>query len=289
MRPSSFDYHKATSLDHALALLAEFGEEGRPIAGGQSLVPMMNLRLARPGHLVDINALPLDGIERRGDILHVGALVRHHRYLADPLIATHFPAFLEAVHWIGHPTIRNHGSLGGSISHADPTAELPAVCLLYDATIIASSTAGDRRIAARDFFLGAYVTSLEPGEMVTAVEFPIPPAASTGAFVELGERRGDFAIASVGVVLHWSGRQITRAAVVCSGAKLVPIRAGEIEALLVGRQLDAPDAAAAGRRFADSVEPASDHSGSSSYRKHLIGELTRRTIERACQQALDIA
>lgn len=289
MRPASFGYHKATDLAHALALLAEFGDDGRPLAGGQSLVPMMNLRLARPAHLVDINALPLTGIERRGDVLHVGALVRHHRYLSDPLIAAHFPAFLEAVHWIGHPTIRNHGSMGGSISHADPTAELPAVCLLHDATIIASSTGGDRRIAARDFFLGAYVTALEPGEMVTAVEFPIPPAKSTGAFIELGERRGDFAIASIGVTLQWSGSQITHAAVVCCGAKLVPIRASAVESQLIGRQLSDPDASAIARSFADFVEPVSDHSGSSAYRKHLIGELTRRTIERACQQALEAA
>lgn len=289
MRPAPFGYHKAKDLPHALALLAEFGDEGRPIAGGQSLVPMMNLRLARPGNLVDINALPLTEIERDGNIMRVGALVRHHRYLSDPLIGAHFPAFLEAVHWIGHPTIRNHGSMGGSISHADPTAELPAVCLLHDATIIASSTGGERRIAAKDFFLGAYVTALEAGEMVTSVEFPIPSASSTGAFVELGERRGDFAIASIGVVIEWSGRQITKAAIVCSGAKLVPIRANAIEALLVGRTLDAPDAEGLGQSLAASVEPVSDHSGSSAYRKHLIGELTRRTIARACQQALDIA
>ena len=289
MRPASFGYHKAMDLAHALALLAEFGDDGRPLAGGQSLVPMMNLRLARPAHLVDINALPLTGIERRGDVLHVGALVRHHRYLSDQLISAHFPAFLEAVQWLGHPTIRNHGSMGGSISHADPTAELPAICLLYDATIIASSTAGDRRIAARDFFLGAYVTALQTGEMVTSVEFPIPPASSTGAFIELGERRGDFAIASIGVALQWSGSQITQAALVCCGAKLVPIRASAAESQLVGRQLAAPDAAAIARSFAASVDPVGDHSGSSYYRKHLIGELTRRTIERACQQALETA
>src|SRR5690606_12683773 len=127
----------------------------------------MNLRLARPQHLVDINGLDLDRIEQRGDVMHVGALVRHQRYFTEPLIPAHFPAFFDAVHWIGHPTIRRHGTLGGAVSHADPTAELPAICVLHDAVIIARSAQEERRIAAADFFVSAYVTALRPGEMVT--------------------------------------------------------------------------------------------------------------------------
>ncbi|MBW3095839.1 FAD binding domain-containing protein [Pseudohoeflea coraliihabitans] len=285
MRPAAFEYHKATSLEHALTLLQEFGEDGRPLAGGQSLVPMMNLRLARPGHLVDINGLGLDSIEERGDVLHIGALVRHQRYFDDPIIARRLPAFLEAVHWIGHPTIRRHGTLGGSISHADPTAELPAICVLYDAQILVASTAGERRIAAADFFANAYVTTLEPGEMVTGVEFPFPPENNSGAFLEQAERRGDFALAAIGVSINHDTSTITSASIVCAGARLVPTRAPEVEAALVGRALSAPEARAAGTQFSENINPVGDHAASADYRRGLIAELTTRAIERACEKA----
>lgn len=287
MRPSSFEYHKAVDIEDAVRLLAEFGEEGRPIAGGQSLVPMMNLRLARPGHLVDINVLPMNDIDFDAKIMRVGALVRHEAYANHPKIGKHFPAFIDAVHWIGHPTIRRHGSIGGSLSHADPTAELPAVSILYDAAIVVRSLAGERRVAAVDFFQSAYVTSLEPGELVVAVEFPIPPAASSGSFMEIGERRGDFAIASVGAHLEFDGTTITKAALVCCGADLVAIRAPDVEAFLVGKTLDAPQAADAGKLFSAQVEPSSDHIASADYKRALIGELTQRAVKTACAKALE--
>jgi carbon-monoxide dehydrogenase medium subunit len=247
MRPASFEYHRAASLDHALDLLEEFGEDGRPIAGGQSLVPMMNFRLARPGHLVDIGRLPLASIELSGNVLRIGALTRHLAYFDDPLIARHFPAFLEAVHYIGHPTIRRNGTLGGSLSHADPTAELPAVAVLHDAEIVIRSKAAERRVKATEFFLSAYVTALEPGEMIVAVEFPLPGANATGSFVELAERRGDFATAAIGVVL------------------------AHVEA---------------GREFAGSIDPIDDHIASAEFRRATIAELTRRAIDAACARAL---
>jgi carbon-monoxide dehydrogenase medium subunit len=287
MRPASFEYHKAVDIEDAVRLLAEFGEEGRPIAGGQSLVPMMNLRLARPGHLVDINALPMTDIEFDGRTMRIGALVRHEEYGLDPRIGKHFPAFLDAVRWIGHPTIRRHGSIGGSLSHADPTAELPAAAILYDASMVVRSLGGERRIAAADFFESAYVTTLEPGELLVAVEFPMPPRSSAGSFMEIGERVGDFAIASVGAHLEFEQATITRAALVCCGADLVAIRAPDIEAFLVGKPLDAPHAAEAGRRFASMVDPSSDHIASADYKRALIGELTRRAVEAACARAME--
>jgi carbon-monoxide dehydrogenase medium subunit len=284
MRPTAFEYYKANSLDHALKLLAEHGEDGRPLAGGQSLVPMMNLRLARPQHLVDINGLDLDAIDERGDVLHIGALVRHYQYFPHPLITERFPALLDAVHWIGHPTIRRHGTLGGSIAHADPTAELPAICVLYEAQIVVASVNGKRRIPALDFFLNAYVTAVEPGEMVIGVELPIPAQQSSGAFFELGERRGDFAIAAVGVSIAHDGRVITGASIVCAGAKLTPTRAPEAEAALTGRALNAPESSSVGQIFAQSIAPVSDHAASANYRKGLIAELTTRAIDRACER-----
>jgi CO/xanthine dehydrogenase FAD-binding subunit len=286
MRPSHFDYHKARSLEHALELLARFGEDGRPLAGGQSLVPMMNLRLAAPDHLVDISGLPLNRIEFTDSVMRVGALVKHRQYLAEPLVKNHFPALHEAVSWIGHPTIRDNGTTGGSISHADPTAELPLAAVLYDATIIARSLSGERRIPADEFFHDAYVTALQPGEMVTSVEFAVPAKASTGSFVEFAERRGDFAIASVGVAIEFEGQAITKAAIACSGAERRPIRAREIENRLIGRPLASPGALEAGQRFAASIEPTGDFLNSAEYRKGLIGELTKRAIEAACTRAL---
>lgn len=285
MKPASFEYHRAASLEHALELLSQFGDEGRPIAGGQSLVPMMNFRLARPAHLVDINKLPLAGMEAVGKTLRIGALTRHDAYFGNPLIARHFPAFLDAVHYIGHPTIRRNGSIGGSISHADPTAELPAVAVLHDADIVVRSTAGERRIPATEFFLSAYVTALEPGEMVVAVELPLPPETSTGSFIELGERSGDFATASVGITLQHDGSALTKAAMVCSGADLFPIRAPEIEDFLVGQPLIDPKAEKAGHLFAESIDPVDDHIASADYRRGLIAQLTQRAITVACTRA----
>lgn len=287
MRPASFEYHRATSLDHALELLHQFGDDGRPIAGGQSLVPMMNFRLARPSHLVDINRLPLAGIEIDGQVLRIGALTRHEAYFDDPRIARHFPAFLDAVHYIGHPTIRRNGSIGGSISHADPTAELPAVAVLHDADIVIRSVEGTRKVKAPEFFLSAYVTVIEPGEMVVAIEFPLPPETSTGSFVEQSERSGDFGTASIGVTLEFAGGKITKAAMVCSGADLFPIRAPEVEEFLVGKSLADSGALEAGRIFAASIDPVDDHIASADYRRGLIAELTRRAIEAACSRALN--
>lgn len=283
MRPSAFEYHRAHTLDEALSLLAEFGEDGRPLAGGQSLVPMMNLRLARPRHLIDINSLPLDRIKLQGNAVHIGALVRHERYFDEPLMVEHFPAFLEAVHWIGHPTIRRHGTLGGSISHADPSAELPAACVLHDAIIIVRSTTGERRIPAADFFISAYVSAVQPGEMVIGVEIPLPRKATTGSFIEVAERVGDFSIAGVGAVLEREGDVVTDAKIVCTGAKLIPFRHREVEQFLIGREVTQSVAEEAGWMLANKVDPVGDHRATSEYRKNLINELTKRTLLRAIE------
>lgn len=287
MRPAHFQYHQAESLDQALELLSRFGDDARPLAGGQSLVPMMNLRLVHPEHLIDINRLPLDQIEIAGPVMRVGALVRHETYLNDANLAAHFPAFREAVSNIGHPTIRRHGTLGGSISHTDPTAELPAVCVLYDAVILARSVRGERRIPASEFFLGAYTTALEPDELVITVEFPLPAAQSTASFIEVSERRGDFATVSAGVAIEFAQGSITKAAMVCSGVELRPVRAPDIEALLVGCPLRDPPATDAGKQFAASVDPISNHVASAEYRRSLVGELTERTITAACARAME--
>ncbi len=287
MKPTAFEYHRPDTLERALSLLAQFGDDGRPIAGGQSLVPMMNLRLARPLHLVDINGLALCDIDQQDNVVRIGALVRHETHLRDPLIARHFPALVEGVRAIGHPTIRRNGTLGGSLAHCDPTAELPLLCMLHDGAIVVASSNGERRIAATDFFEGAYMTALEAGEMIVAAELPVPGGAHAGAFEEMAERKGDFAIAAAGVVLGHENGRITGAKVACSGAAQAPMRARPVEQALNGADLASPGAAAVIAGFLETMDPPGDHAASAPYRRALIGELIDRAMTKACRRALE--
>lgn len=285
MRPGSFEYHRAQSLEQAVDLLADLGEEARPLAGGYSLVPMMNLRLARPAHLVDINDLDLDRIDRTGAVLRLGGLVRHAQLLSDPLIATHLPVFVEAAQHIAHPTIRNRGTLGGSLAHADPTAELGLLAVLHDGVVVTASRKGERRIPAGDFFKGAFTTALEPGELVVALEVPISAAGYAGAFCEVAERHGDFAIIAIGARICVNNGKIVEARIAYAGATSAPVRCPDAEAVLVGRSLDEPGEAEAGAVLASAHEPLADIRATSAYRKHLIAALTRRALLTACQRA----
>ena len=287
MRASPFEYHRARSLEHALDLLADLGEEARPLAGGQSLVPMMNFRLAQPSHLVDINDLPLGGITAKGEVIRVGGLVRHAELMADPLIARHLPALRDATRFIAHPTIRRRGTFGGSIAHADPTAELALMAVVYDATIVIASREGERRVKAEAFFESAFVTALRPGELIVAAEFPRPPVHSSGAFEEFSERQGDFAIVAVGVALALKDGRIEKARVACAGADLVPVRAAPVEAVLAGASLENADVTEAAVEFAESREPPSDLRATAEYRRALIAELTRRAVSRAVARAAE--
>jgi carbon-monoxide dehydrogenase medium subunit len=285
MRPVSFDYHRPESLERALELLAELGEDARPLAGGYSLVPMMNLRLARPRHLIDINGLELDRIERNGDVVRLGSLVRHAELLRDPVIAQRLPQFSEAAAHIAHPTIRNRGTLGGSLAHADPTAELSLMALLHDAVVMAASRQGERRIAAGAFFKGAFETALKEGEVVVGLEVPVPAPGSGGAFCELSERHGDFAIVAVGAIITAQDGRIAAAKIACAGVASVPLRGASLEQAVLGRSLADPVAEEDILSFAASFDAPSDIRASSAYRTHLLTELTRRAVARACARA----
>jgi len=287
MRPVPFEFHIAENVAHALSLLAEFGEDARPLAAGQSLVPMMNLRLARPEHLIDIAGLDLGNIAAEGRTLRFGALVRHARHLSDPLVAAHLPVLRAGVAHIGHPVIRRNGTLGGSLAHADPTAELPLLCLLHDAEIIAASTTGERRIPAEEFLVGAHVTALEPVELLVAIEIPLPVEHHAGAFLEQSERHGDFAIAACGLLLEHSDGLITRIAICCAGAADVALRARTLEASLVGRPLSGPAAGPDIAGFTASLSPPDNHAAPAEYRRHLLGELIARALARACREAME--
>jgi len=285
VRSAPFEYHRAESLDQAVDLLATLGEDARPLAGGYSLVPMMNLRLARPEHLVDINPLGLDHIVRDGAVVRLGGLVRHSRYAVDTTLRKTFPLFAEASSHIAHPVIRRRGTLGGSLAHADPTAELALLAVLYDGVIHVSSARGRRSIPAGKFFKSAFTTALQAGELVAELEVPVPATGSGHAFFEFSERKGDFAIIAVAALIRAAKGRIAEARIACAGALSAPIRDANVEVTLVGQSLETPGALEAGRMFAAAHNPMSDIRATSHYRRHLIAELVRRAVEKACAGA----
>ena len=221
MKPPPFEYLRAQTLDEAVEGIAQGGEDAKVLAGGQSLVPMMNLRLARPTLLVDINALPLDDVEVRDDTLHVGTLVRHQRLCTDEVFARHSPLLQHAAGFIGHPAIRVRGTLGGSLAHADPSAELALVAVALDARIIAVSSSELREVSARELFQGPFMTTLRQDEMVLAVEWPILGGDDAWGFAEIAERSGDFAEASAAVAVR-SGSASVAVTGVAGGPLLLP-------------------------------------------------------------------
>ncbi|HEV7627063.1 MAG TPA: FAD binding domain-containing protein [Streptomyces sp.] len=290
MKPAAFTYHRARDVEGAARLLAELGElgdEAKVIAGGQSLVAMMNFRLARPQHLVDICGLPgLDGLRTDADgALHIGALTTHHAVETAPpeALGQEFAVIRDAMQWIGHLPIRTRGTVGGSMAHADSTAEWCLLAVLLDAVLVARGPDGERRIAAADFFQGYYTTALEPEEILTEVVFPRP--APRAALAEFAERRGDFATVSAAIDLELApgGGGLSGGRVALGGVSLLPVRVPEAEEVLgrgspPSRELFAECAATA----AESVDPPSDGNGSAHYRRVLI----RTLVARACEEAM---
>jgi carbon-monoxide dehydrogenase medium subunit len=285
MKPAPFAYHRAESVDHACSLLVEHGEDARLLAGGQSLIAMMNLRLARPAVLIDVGRLPLDEMTIAGDTVRIGAMTRHRQLLDHPPLKASAPIFAEAVRYIAHPTIRNLGTAGGSVAHADPTAEIPALLVLLDGEVETTSPEGTRRIAATQLFRGAFTTSLNPAEMITALHFRIPARPAGGCFLELAERDGDYALAAAGAVIQRRGPTITGAQLVLTGAESVPVRAGAIETLLVGSTPTEELLRAVAARIAEDFSAYGDIRASADYRRHLLAELGRRVISTAYERA----
>lgn len=288
MKPSNFRYYAARSTDEAIMLLVEHGEDARVLAGGQSLVPLMNLRLARPEVLIDINPVnELNYVQAWNGGVAIGAMTRDADLEASSVAAERLPLLVEAAHQVGHPAIRNRSTVGGSIAHADPAAELPAVMLALDAEFVVRGGNGERSIPAADFFLGYLQTELQPGELLTELRIPGLPARSGSCFLEYSRREGDYALAGVGAVISLAADGTIAAARLglCSvGA--TALRPQAAEAALKGQQ-PGPEAWAAA---ADAVqqaitEPLSDIHGSADYRRHLAGVLARRALAIAADRA----
>ncbi len=289
MKPAPFDYHRPASLDEALALFAELGPDAKALAGGQSLVPAMNFRLARPAVLVDLNRIAsLDSIEPTAEGgLRIGAMTRQRAVEKSELVAGRAPLLAEAMPWIAHPQIRTRGTIGGSLAHADPSAELPAVMLALDARFVVRSRARTRTAAAGDFFTGILSTALAPDELLAAVQLPPRPRRSGAAFTEVARRHGDYALVGVAaeVVLDEDGT-CTSARIALLSAGDTPVLAANAMASLAGRHPDAAAIDEAARAAAElDIEPPGDIHASPAYRRHLARVLVGRALHAAAERA----
>jgi CO/xanthine dehydrogenase FAD-binding subunit len=291
MKPAPFEYLAPATVAETLELLAAHGADGKLLAGGQSLVPMLNFRLARPETLIDINNVAeLAYIARRDGALHIGALTRHAELERSALVAEHWPLLTEALRWLAHPPIRNRGTIGGSVAHADPAAELPVALTALDARFIVRSTRGRRVLDPDEMFVGPLQSGLEPDELL--VEIRVPPLTRPFgcAFLELARRHGDFALGGVAVVLarecadqgERSRADGTR--VVLLGAGPGPRRVPEAEALLAPRPVFEEAARAAGEAAARAADPPTDPHADADYRRALAAVLTRRAVLRAWER-----
>ena len=282
MKPASFAYHRAASVDEAVSLLSREGEDAKVIAGGQSLVPLMAFRLARPSALIDIGRIAeLRYIRREGDLLRIGALATHRDVETnrEPGVLDGYAVLPRAARFIGHYPIRTRGTFGGSIAHADPTSEWCMLALLLDAEVAVTGPGGSRSIAARDFFGGLFTTALAPDEVVTEVRFPAP--SPNASIQEFARRQGDFAVVAASAALELDDHRVRSARIALAGVGDAPVRAAEAEAMLAGSRIDAEAFAEAGRAAADPLSPPTDIHGSAAYRKDLAAALVRRTLTEA--------
>ena len=277
MKPPPLHYCRPQGLEEALALLAEHGEEARPLAGGQSLVPMLNHRLARPAVLVDIGAIgELQRMERRPSDWLIGATVTQRRVERDGVEGCELLRL--AMPFIGHRQIRARGTIGGSIAHADPAAELPAVALTVDATMVAVGPGGERAIGASSFFAGPYMNSLEEGEILSHVTFPTVAPTTRCSFREFARRKGDFAVAGVAAAVDFADRAVSAARLTAFAIGSNPARLAGVEQAIAGRALDDAALADAGEAAAAEVEPWDDIHGSPQYRRQLVTVLVQRAL-----------
>jgi carbon-monoxide dehydrogenase medium subunit/6-hydroxypseudooxynicotine dehydrogenase subunit alpha len=287
VKPPAFDYESPASLDEALALLAERGADGKVLAGGQSLVPLLNFRLARPEVLIDVNGLQeLSYLRREHGSLKIGALTRHAALERSHLAAEHWPLLVEAMGWVAHPQIRNRGTVGGSCAHADPAAELPVVLAALDARFRVRSTRGERMLSVAEMFVGQLEPGIEPDELLVEIEVPPQPSGTGAAFLEFARRHGDFALGGVAAMVELDAGGICRGArIALLGAGPTPLRPQEAEASLGGGRVDAASATEAAKLAVRDVAPTGDLHGSSSYRRDLIETLTRRALVAAGERA----
>jgi carbon-monoxide dehydrogenase medium subunit len=280
-------YVAPTSLDEALTLLADHGDDAKLLAGGQSLVPLLALRLSFPSTLIDLSGVGgLDYIRRENGHLAIGAMTRERTAERSDVVRESVPLLAEAMPLIGHLAIRNRGTIGGSAAHADPSAEIPAVLLALDGELVVRSSArGERTIGARDFFQGFFTTALDPDEALTELRFPVAQPGTGVAFEEATRRHGDFAMVGAAAVVRTEGGHIVEGRITLFGVSDTPIRREQAERVLVGAEPSAQTFEESAALAADSLTPPSDIHGTSTYRKHLVRVLVRRALAKAAERS----
>jgi carbon-monoxide dehydrogenase medium subunit len=287
MIPAPFDYHRPRSIDEALALLATHGDDGRVIAGGHSLIPMMKLRLATPGHLIDLRSVAgLGGIAAEGGAIAIGALATQQEVAASPLLAERCPILRETALQIADPQVRYCGTIGGNVANGDPGNDMPAVMQALDAAYVLRGAAGERRVAARDFYQGPYVTALAEGEILTGIRIQPPPAGHGWAYAKMKRKVGDYATAAAAVLLQLdAGGTCRQAAIALTNVGDTPLLAAAAAAALVGTRLEPAAIEAAAAAAMAITRPAGDGRGPPEFRTHVAGVMVRRAIETARQRA----
>jgi carbon-monoxide dehydrogenase medium subunit len=266
-------------------LLTRHGEDAKILAGGQSLLPMMKLRIASPRYLIDVNRVEgLGGLRREGDRLVIGALCRHADIAASPIVRDHLPIMLDTANQTADVQVRNRGTVAGSLAHADPAGDWPAALMTLDTTVTIAGRGTSRTMPLADFIVDAYTTRLAAGEMVTQISVGVPPRPGGGAYLKFEKRAGDFAVASVGVQLTLDGDRCRGVAISLGAVGATPIRARTAETLLEGQTISPDLLEKAARLARDSAEPLADTRGSMEYKRHLTGVLFRRAFEKAIER-----
>ena len=286
MIPGPFSYHRPATVADAVKLLADLGEEARPLAGGHSLVPMMKLRLATPAHLVDLHAIAgLKGICRDGNTVTIGAMTTQHELLASDEIAKSLPILHEAAALIADPQVRYRGTIGGNVANGDPGNDMPALMMTLGASYKLEGLSGAREVAAAEFYQGAYFTALEPGEILTSISVPVPAAGHGYAYEKLKRKVGDYATAAAAVVLTMAGGKVATCTIALTNLHETPLLASDAAKAVIGTSLDAAalkNAAAAAEAI---MSPAADARGPVEYRKHVGGIMVSRALRLAATRA----
>ena len=287
MIPSAFDYHAPGTLEEAVALLARLGDEAKVLSGGQSLLPLLKLRLGDAGHLVDIGRIPgLTGITEAGGFLRIGGATREADLEHSDLIREKYPILLDTAEVIADPLVRNRATVGGNLAHGDPANDHPATMLALEAEVVARGPGGERTIPITRFFTGLFATALGPAEILTEIRIPVPPPRSGGAYVKLERKVGDYATAAAAVQLTLGGQgEIARIGIGLTNAGPTPIKATAAEDHLRGRQPDDEAIAEAARLAANATSPSADRRGSVEYKRDMARVLTGRAITRAVERA----
>ncbi len=286
MIPGAFAYHRPKSVKEAIGLLAQFGDDGRALAGGHSLIPMMKLRLATPANLIDLAGIAeLKGVRTDGNDVVIGAMTTQHELLGSDVLGAKLPILGETSAQVADPQVRYVGTLGGNVANGDPGNDMPAVMMCLNATYHVMGKNGERRIAARQFYQGAYFTSLEPGDVLTAVRIPVPPAGHGYAYEKLKRKIGDYATAAAAVVLTMSGGKVGTCSIGLTNVAETPLWAEEAGKVLIGSALDAATVKKAVAAAEAITAPATDARGPAQYRTKMAGVMLTRALARAKSRA----